>query len=158
MRHLAIGRTSIAALGALALAGLLGGASPRHTPPASPPAEYTIVASDYAFQLPGNIRAGSAAFAFENRGAVYHEVTIARLRRGVTTDSAAWAVTHGVSRRELVDGQAALLIGAPSDPPGPKLLLELERGRTYLVSCVLRDAPGKPQHVMLGMFTTFTPQ
>ena len=36
-----------------------------------------------------------------------------------------------------------------------RLLVNLERGKTYMLICNFQDMPDKPRHVALGMFTSF---
>jgi len=123
----------------------------------APAPTVTIVGTDYAFQIPSQIRPGPTFFVFENHGTVRHEMAISLLRPGVSVDSALQGLARGTRRRDFVDGQAALIVAAPGEAPGPRLWLDLQRGRIYLVSCVLRDAPDKPPHVTLGMMGSFSP-
>jgi hypothetical protein len=117
----------------------------------------TIVGTDYAFQIPTRIRPGPTLIAFENHGTVRHEMAIALLKPGVSVDTVLQGLARGTPRRGFVDGQAALIVAAPGEAPGPRLWLNLQRGRVYLVSCILRDAPDKPPHVTLGMMGRFSP-
>ena len=117
----------------------------------------TIVGTDYAFQIPTRIRPGPTLIAFENHGTVRHEMAIALLKPGVSVDTVLQGLARGTPRRGFVDGQAALIVAAPGEGPGPRLWLNLQRGRVYLVSCILRDAPDKPPHVTLGMMGSFSP-
>ncbi|MGI8498869.1 MAG: hypothetical protein ACR2OG_14955 [Gemmatimonadaceae bacterium] len=117
----------------------------------------TIIGTDYAFRLPPHIRAGVTTFAFENRGAVRHEMAIALLKPGVALDSVLRGLAMGSPRRNFIDGQAALIVSAPGEPPEPRLWLNLQRGRAYLVMCTLKDAPDQPPHSSLGMVGSFRP-
>lgn len=125
-------------------------------PPRSLPL-VTIVGTDYAFQIPTRIRAGPTLIAFENHGTVHHEMAITLLKPGVFVDSVLQGLARGTRRRDFADGQGALIVAAPGEAPGPRLWLNLQRGRIYLVSCILRDAPDKPPHVTLGMMGSFSP-
>ena len=127
------------------------------SPPPRPLPVVTIVGTDYAFQIPVRIRPGPTLIAFENHGTVHHEMAITLLRPGVSVDSALQGLARGTRRRDFIEGQAALIVAAPGEAPGPRLWLDLQRGRTYLVSCILRDAPDKPPHVTLGMMGSFSP-
>jgi hypothetical protein len=126
---------------------------------ASPPQlhEVSISATDYAFQLPARIDAGMTAFSFENRGAMRHEMTLLLLKQNSSSDSAVKLLTGGAPLRNLVDGQVGLIVSGPHEIPGPKLLLDVKKGRTYFVVCNLKDAPDKPAHVTMGMFAKFVP-
>lgn len=121
----------------------------------SPPQAVLVVGTDYAFQLPDQIRPGETLFAFENRGSVRHEMSIVQLKAGFQSDSVLAAIVAGSPRRNFVDGQGALIIGRPGELPGPRLWMDLQSGRTYLVLCTLRDTQDAKTHVMLGMFASF---
>lgn len=152
MRALAIRRLA-PLTSSIALVLTLGGAAP---PPS--PADYTVVGMDYAFKLPSDIRAGTKTFAFENHGTVRHEFVVAKLHGDVSADSLATLLRQGTLMRQLVEGQVALIVSAPNEATSARLLLDLERGRTYVAYCQLQDAPDKPRHLMLGMFGTFVPK
>lgn len=117
----------------------------------------TITGTDYAFQIPTRVRAGATLLAFENHGTVRHEMSVALLKVGLAPDSVLQAITRGTRRRDFVEGQAALIIAAPGEPSGPRLWLNLQKGRTYVVLCTLRDSPDQPQHTSLGMIGSFRP-
>ena len=114
-----------------------------------------VVGTDYAFQLPEHIRAGETLFTFENRGTVRHEMSIVLLKEGFQSDSVLAGIVAGSPRRNFVEGQGALIIGRPGEPPRPRLWMNLQAGRTYLVLCTLKDTPDAKPHVMLGMGTSF---
>ena len=115
-----------------------------------------IVAADYTFTVPTPIRAGLTTFGFENRGQQRHEMSLARLKPGITVDSLL-QINPGPARRALVDvNTGGILFAEPGQHTLDRLLVNLEAGRTYAVICNLRDAPDKPQHTSLGMFATFT--
>jgi hypothetical protein len=120
--------------------------------------EVSITATDYAFHLPQRINAGVTAFSFEDRGAQRHEMALLLLKQNASTDSAVKLLAAGAPLRDLVDGQAALIVTRPHELPGPKLLLNLKKARTYFVVCNLKDAPDKPAHATLGMFAKFIPE
>jgi hypothetical protein len=123
---------------------------------ARPPQTVTIIGNDYAFQIPPHILAGETAIGFENHGTVRHELSIALLREGTNADSILQGLAAGLRRRDFIEGQAALIVARPGELPGPRLLFDLQRGRTYLVLCTLMDAPGQPPHVTMGMLGRFT--
>ena len=101
--------------------------------------------------------AGATLLAFENHRTVRHEMSVALLKVGLAPDSVLQAITRGTRRRDFVEGQAALIIAAPGEPSGPRLWLNLQKGRTYVVLCTLRDSPDQPQHTSLGMIGSFRP-
>jgi len=120
----------------------------------SPPQAVLVVGTDYAFQVPAHIRSGETLFTFENRGTVRHEMSIVLLKEGFESDSVVAAIVAGSPRRNHVDGQGALIVARPGDPPGPRLWMNLQTGRRYLVLCVLKDTPDAKPQVMLGMVAT----
>lgn len=142
---------------AAAVAILAIGGRPALAPPRAP-AALTITGTDYAFHLPAHIRRGETTFAFENHGTVRHEMVIARLKPGISGDSAMRSIQSGSRRRDFIDGQVGLVVSEPGEPAEPRVWLDLLSGRTYLVVCNLVDAPDKPPHARLGMIATFQPE
>ena len=115
-----------------------------------------VIALDYAFQSPDTVRAGETSFGLDNRGKVLHELFVAPLRAGVTAADFAKAVQQ-MTPRQLAEGHTdgfapGLIFAAPGTVSRARLVLELERGRTYMLFCVLRDTPEAHRHTSLGMF------
>ena len=134
---------------------LLGVTAPAHP---AVPQDVLVSGTDYAFQVPRTIHAGETRFAFENRGTVRHEMSIALLKEGFGLDSVMAGIVAGSPRRNFVDGQAALIVARPGEAggaAGPRLWLNLLPGRTYLVLCTLRDTPDAAPHVTMGMAASF---
>jgi len=121
------------------------------------PREVTVTANDYAFMPLPAIEAGPTIFGFVNQGTVSHEVAIARLK-AATTLAEFVKSTPGPTRAALIERSVGILIAGPGKSPDGKLLVDLIRGATYVVLCNLRDNPGAPQHMTLGMYTSFTPK
>lgn len=120
------------------------------------PRHVVITGTDYAFlQLPDTLRSGRTALAFSNRGTVKHEMSVARLRPGVTVQQVLQQGPGAASSRALVDQLVGILIARPGEDSGGELLVDLQSGRRYLVICTLRDAPGAVHHMKLGMVGTF---
>jgi hypothetical protein len=109
----------------------------------------TVVGLDYAYQAPAILPAGRTTFAFENRGKVWHEVVIARLKAGVTVDSLMHAEA-GPARRALVKN-AGILVAEPGESPLGRLVVDLSAGETYVLYCNFQDTPDKPRHMTMGM-------
>ena len=123
------------------------------------PRQIDVVASDYSFlQLPARIQAGPTVFTFANQGKVQHELSLARLKPGVTMEDFVKAREDQPRRRELIDRSVGILIAGPSNTPDGRILVNLMRGVTYVVFCNLRDKPDAPGHLMFGMYTSFTPK
>ena len=122
--------------------------------------EVKIVGRDFSFDAPATVRAGITTFVFENPGAVRHEVIIVPLRQGVTEQQIADAHQAGIPLRkqmeQFADGEAlGVLFAKPQQSSPGKLMVDLIRGKTYLLLCQLEDPQGMPRHNVLGMYKTF---
>jgi hypothetical protein len=54
------------------------------------------------------------------------------------------------------DGEIlGILLARPRQSSSGKLMVDLVRGRTYLIICQIEDPQGMPRHNVLGMFKTF---
>ena len=129
---------------------------PAHAQFAKGMREIDVVANDYSFQpLPEKIEAGPAIFAFANQGKVEHEMSIGRLKVGVTLDEVVRAFKEGASGQNFFARSVGSLDAAPGKSPDGRLLVELVPGSTYFVLCNLKDKPDAQSHMMLGMYTAF---
>jgi hypothetical protein len=137
----------------LVLAMLLG----QSIHPQRKPQEITVAATDYAFLALPAIKSGPIFISFTNQGKVNHEVAIGRLKPEATVDEFVKA-TPGPQRQALLDAFAGILIAFPGKSADGKLWVDLVKGATYVVWCNFRDKPDAPQHMVLGMYTTFTPR
>jgi hypothetical protein len=120
----------------------------------------TIVGRDFAFDAPAVVRAGTTAFVFENQGQVRHEMIIAPLRDGVTDQQIQDAHHAGIPLRKQMeqfgDGEIlGILFARPRQSSSGRLLVDLVRGRTYLIICQIEDPQGMPRHNVPGMYRTF---
>jgi hypothetical protein len=88
---------------------------------------------------------------------VNHEVAIAKLKSTVSVDQYL-KTPPGAPRFALTDGFVGVLVAEPGKSAAGKLLVDLSKGRTYMVWCNFRDTPEAPQHMTLGMYTTFSPR
>ena len=123
------------------------------------PRQIDVIASDFTFlPLPARIQAGPTIFTFANQGKVQHELSLARLKPGVTMEDFVKARQDQPRRRELIDRSVGILIAGPGNTPDGRILVNLMRGATYVVFCNLRDKPDAPGHLMFGMYTSFTPK
>lgn len=119
-------------------------------------AHVSIVGTDYAFtKVPTTLAPGRTVIAFENKGTVRHELSIARLRPGVTVQQILDAGPGAASGKQFTDQVIGILIARPGESSGGELLVTLEPGRRYLVICTLRDAPDAKQHSAMGMVASF---
>ena len=121
------------------------------------PTQIDIVANDYAFlPLPPVISGGPTIFTFANQGKFFHEVNIVRLRPGATV--AEFTKAEALQRREMIERWVVILIAGPGISPDGRILVNLVKGGTYVAYCQFRDTPDAPAHLMLGMYTSFTPR
>jgi plastocyanin len=141
-----------AALLACAVAGQPAGAQG-----AEKPREIEIVATDYAFlPLPASISAGPTIFSFVNQGKVTHELSIGRLKPGVSVDDFSKTGADAPRRRDMVERSVGILIAGPGKAPDGRLLVSLQKGANYVVFCNLKDTPEAAGHLTFGMYTAFT--
>jgi hypothetical protein len=126
-------------------------------PSATPPRVIHLIANEYAFIAPEVTRAGPTTFTLENRGAKFHEVLVGLLRPGAGAAEIVAAHKQGVGFRQLaqyyLDGDASgALFAGPGKTSAAGLTIDLQRGRSYVLVCQLRDSVGAVQHASLGMF------
>ena len=149
---------------AVAVSVSVSGAAPRaqrneSDPPVQTrePAHVAIVGTDYAFvQLPATLAAGPTLFSFENRGTKRHEMSIALLRPGITSEAVVGGAERmSVASRAVADSLVGLLVARPGERSGGQLFANLLAGRMYVVICTLKDTPGSRPHAELGMVGTF---
>lgn len=146
---------SASLIGALILT--VGVVEPAVAQRGTKPTEIEVVANDYAFlPLPAMISAGPTIFTFVNQGKVFHEVNIVRLKPGATV--AEFAKAETLQRREMIERSVGILIAGSGNRPDGRILVNLVKGSTYVAYCQFRDTPEAPAHLVLGMYTSFTPR
>jgi uncharacterized cupredoxin-like copper-binding protein len=149
-------QSTSASVFALLLAGAVAG-QPARSQGTENPREIAVVASDYTFlPLPPNISAGPTIFSFANQGKVTHELSIGRLKAGVSVDDFSKTGNDVPRRRDMIERSVGILIAGPGKAPDGRLLVSLQKGATYVVFCNLKDTPEAPGHLMFGMYTGFT--
>jgi hypothetical protein len=122
--------------------------------------DVTIIGRDFAFDAPAMLGAGLTTFVFENPGEVRHEMILVLLRHAVTAPHIQEAQQGGITLRKLReqfgDGDIlGILLAQRHQRSAGKLIVNLVRGRTYLIICQLEEPQGAPRHNLLGMYTTF---
>jgi hypothetical protein len=122
--------------------------------------EVKIVGTDYTFDAPAMLRAGTTTFVFENAGAMRHEMILVPLRQGVTEQNIRESHHNGNTwrkvREQFGDGEIiGILFAGPGQSSSGTLLAKLVHGRTYLIICQLEEPEGAPRHNVLGMYRTF---
>jgi hypothetical protein len=120
-----------------------------------PSTDATITGSDYAYQLPSGLRAGSRTVELTNAGAELHEVVVVRLNQGASIqDYLAFLAGEGPAGPP----PGVAIGGVQAIPPGvsQRAVLDLAAG-TYGVLCFIPNGEGIP-HFALGMFGQFEVQ
>jgi hypothetical protein len=113
--------------------------------------EVTVVGTDYAFLAPDTVPAGQVAISFKNQGTVLHEVKVIRLRAGFPLASVlplAMADSAWDAYREPTSG---ILTARPGMTTPGRLLIDFERGYTYLLVCGFANSDTSSIHSALGM-------
>ena len=111
----------------------------------------TIVATDYAYQVPAVVPSGMTAFRFVNRGTHPHEVQLFRFLPSVSARAARAYLAAGNVPDSAADPSGSVLIAYPGVAAHEQVLIQLVRGERYALMCEFRDAPAKPKHTTLGM-------
>jgi uncharacterized cupredoxin-like copper-binding protein len=143
----------LASLGAVLLVGCKsdrqnGAAVPSHGSTAlGPPNIVTFTATDYAFDGPSQIPAGSTRFQLVNKGAEPHHLIVVRLEQGRTFDSLAAAL-----KKPGPPPVWAHPVGGPNAPsPGGESNGELVLGPGHhAIICLVPTSAGVP-HFAKGM-------
>src|SRR5207245_1732801 len=104
--------------------------------------------------VPAKLAPGPTLFSFENRGKVRHEMSIVRLRPGVTAQQVLQQGPGAASGRIMTDQLVGILVARVGESSGGELLVDLQPGRRYLVICNLKDPPDTRQHSEMGMITS----
>jgi hypothetical protein len=125
--------------------------SPLAIQQASSVRHVTIVATDYAYQVPAVVPSGMTAFRFVNRGTHPHEVQLFRFLPSVSAKAARAYLTAGNVPDSAADPSGSVLIAYPGVTAHEEVLIPLVRGERYALMCEFRDAPAKPKHTTLGM-------
>ena len=138
-----------------AFAALVGLAAPS-SPARVAAHDVTVIALDYAYQSPDTLPAGMTTFSLQNKGKVLHEVFIARLPKTVTVAEfvrAAQQLNFMDLAKAHTDGiPPGVLFASPGETSPARLSIDLDRGRTYMLFCNLRDTPQSQRHNAMGMF------
>jgi hypothetical protein len=139
------------AIGAVLFLSALLSDSPSRFQQASSIRHVTIVATDYAYQVPTVVHSGMTAFRFVNRGTHPHEVQLFRFLPSVSAKAARAYLVAGNVPDSAADPSGSVLIAFPGVTAHEEVLIPLVQGERYALMCEFRDAPAKPKHTMLGM-------
>ncbi len=144
---------SFAKPGAIRPISVTGKASKADLPDASA----TITAGEYSFGVPTDLKAGTTAVKFENKGAQPHMLLAAPIVAGKSFDDvkAAFASEGPPSGPPPVDFEK--VTGAQIIDPGHSEVatISLEKG-DYAFVCFMSDRSGGPPHVAKGMIQQVT--
>jgi hypothetical protein len=111
--------------------------------------QVAVTATDYAFEVDGEVTAGRTTFTVTNNGAEAHFLGIGKLKDGVTVDQALEAEDPAT----VLDGEwDTNLASAGGDEES--VTFDVEPGE-YALVCFIPDAEGTP-HAFLGMVTPLT--
>ncbi|MDX1674877.1 MAG: hypothetical protein R3314_08795 [Longimicrobiales bacterium] len=130
-------------------------ASTAVAPESSPP-EYTVRATDYAFEAPAEVPAGPATFRLVNEGSELHHAVLVRLGDGHTADE---LKEHLVAQDVRAPGQPELptwatLLGGPNAtrPGGGEAVATVPlRPGSYAWICVVHSPKDGVPHYEQGM-------
>lgn len=109
----------------------------------------TIVANEYAFQFPRNVKPGPHTFLFRNAGKVRHEFNMVLLKKGATIKQFIEIKTDPFA---LVDTAPGVLLSLGGMSPDGQIDVDLLPGRDYAILCTLSNDDKSPPHFALGMF------
>jgi hypothetical protein len=116
----------------------------------------TVQATEYSYPfLPDSVAAGPTRIVLQNNGKVRHELALARLRPGVSLSASVDVALRKADPAGVIDSVFGIIVAAPGTAGSDTLKVVLEAGRQYAIVCFLRDAPGKPEHIALGMAESF---
>jgi hypothetical protein len=119
---------------------------------AAPANEVEIVATDYAFRAPATIRPGVVNFRFSNDGKSRHELSISRLKPGVSIDQFVRNVREDKTVRPLIVGPVGVLFAEPGGKSNSGLAVDVLPGESYAIICSFRDSTGAKAHFEMGMY------
>ncbi len=116
--------------------------------------EVVVVGTDYTFSAPDTLAPGLTAFAFDNRGLRRHEMGLTLLRPGIALPDVMKPESLSAPDDSLYGPDAGVLLAKPGERPPGRILIDLQRGRTYLLWCDFSDSTGAARHSDLGMIRT----
>lgn len=112
----------------------------------------SVVATDYAFEMPSSMPAGLTTIRFSNKGKELHHIYLVKVEKGKKPeDVLAYFKAGGPPPKWMKP------VGGPNAPaPGEETVFTstLEAG-DYVALCVI-PSPGGPPHVMKGMLKPIT--
>jgi hypothetical protein len=115
--------------------------------------EVEIIGRDYAFTVPTELTPGRTAFRFTNKGKVIHEVRVALLRSGTTTQNVMALLNANQPLQPLIEAPVGILIARAGQRSSTRLATDLLADRDYLVICSFQDSDSAPMHSRMGMIS-----
>jgi hypothetical protein len=119
-------------------------------PAPEPTADYTINMAEYAFALPGDIKAGTHLVKFENIGTEDHLAFVFKLPDGMTPEEAMHSNDGSVD--DWAEAQGVHAVGGGS---ANYVEMTFEAGATYLFDCPIPNDEGV-SHDEMGMMQFVT--
>lgn len=125
----------------------------------------TFTATDYTFEAPDEVPAGTNSFIFRNASdEQWHHMVLQAFDEGVTPEQATEAtktifeLEEGAAPPEgTPEGEDAGSTGVLGPGSAQTVELELEAGRTYVAMCFIQDTTGGPPHAIAHqMYRAFT--
>lgn len=118
--------------------------------------EILVVGTDYGYEAPEVVKAGWNVITFVNEGVVRHEMLVFPLNEGIGAAELRKAQESNVPWASVRDtystGRILGMLAVPGEEASAgKLLVNLERGRSYALICNFKDAESAPTHFVLGM-------
>lgn len=112
----------------------------------------TVVANDYAFEMPERLPAGLTTVRFRNKGKEFHHLMVVKLEEGKTIED-----VMNIFKQQGPPPKWARPVGGPNAPAfdGETVFTSVLEAGNYVALCVI-PSPGGPPHVMKGMIKAFT--
>lgn len=112
----------------------------------------SVIATDYAFDMPTSVPAGLTTIRFSNKGKELHHLSLVKVEKGKTPeDVLAYFKAGGPPPKWMKP------VGGPNAPAAGEetvLTSDLEAG-DYVAFCMI-PSPGGTPHIMKGMLKAFT--
>jgi hypothetical protein len=119
--------------------------------PPRPLPELAVVGTDFSFIAPDTVSSGEVAVSFTNRGSVLHEVKVVGLRPGAPLNVVLPLAMADSGWEQYREPTSGILTARPGMTTPGRLLVNFQRGRTYLLIRGFVDSDTSRIHSALGM-------
>ncbi len=127
--------------------------------PEPPEADLTVTLSEFSFDAPDTLSAGTITIEAVNGGSQIHEMAVAKLSEGITPEQLLEVLSVPPGEGPPPEGPPPFTLSGGAFPmsAGESTLttIDLTAG-TYVMLCFVTDPPTRSPHFALGMFTSFT--